>query len=87
MTIGKLRAEIDRIDSELVRLYGERMKTAEQIGEYKREHHLPVRDEQREKELLDKVGRQAGEENADGVRELFALLMAQSRERQARIQG
>ena len=40
MTIGELRAEIDRIDSELIRLYRERMEMVRQIGLYKQEHHL-----------------------------------------------
>ena len=85
MTIGELRAEIDRIDNEIVRLYGERMKTAGLIGQYKKEQNLPVTDPAREAELLDRVEKLAGKENAEGVRELFALLMAQSRAKQERI--
>ena len=81
-TIEELRARIDRIDSELIRLYGERMKVSEQIGLYKKERGLPVRDPAREQALLDRVGELAGAENADGVRALFSLLMAQSRARQ-----
>ena len=33
MTIEELRKEIDRIDSEIIRLYGERMETARKIGQ------------------------------------------------------
>ena len=79
MTIEELRAEIDRIDSDLIRLYAERLETAAQIGRYKREHHLPVSDPAREREVLDKVGAEAGEANENGVRALFGFLMAQSR--------
>ena len=79
MTIEELRAEIDRIDREMIRLYGERMETARQIGRYKQEHNLPVTDPAREREVLDRAGKLAGGEYADGVRELFSLLMAQSR--------
>ena len=82
MGIEELRAEIDRIDRELVRLYQERMETVKQIGEYKKEHHLPVTDSSREREVLERVGEMAGRENAEDLRELFALLMAQSRRRQ-----
>ena len=82
MTIEELRAEIDRIDSEMVRLYGERMKTAELIGQYKKERNLPVTDPAREQALLNRVGQLAGAENAAGVRDLFILLMAHSRARQ-----
>ena len=79
MTIEELRARIDRIDSELIRLYGERMETAAEIGKYKQEHNLPVSDPVREREVLNKVGAEAGEANENGVRALFAFLMAQSR--------
>ena len=79
MTIEELRAEIDRIDSDMIRLYAERLETAAQIGRYKQEHHLPVSDPAREREVLDKVGAEAGEANENGVRALFGFLMAQSR--------
>ena len=35
MTIEELRARIDRIDSDLIRLYAERLETAAEIGKYK----------------------------------------------------
>ena len=79
MAIEELRKEIDRIDSEMVRLYAKRMETARKIGQYKREHRLPVTDTQRERELLNRVGEEAGAENGNGVRALFGFLMAQSR--------
>ena len=82
MAIEELRKEIDRIDSEMIRLYRERMDAARRIGAYKRENHLPVTDTLREQEVLNRVGELAGEENAEGARELFRLLMAQSRIRQ-----
>ena len=82
MTIEELRTEIDRIDSELIRLYGERLETAKQIGRYKQEHNMPVSDPAREREVLRKVGEEAGAENEAGVRALFGFLMAQSRTNQ-----
>ena len=82
MGIAELREQIDRIDSELVRLYGERLETARLIGRYKQEHHLPVTDTGREREVLNKVGEEAGEANENGVRALFGFLMAQSRTNQ-----
>ena len=54
--IKELRAEIDRIDSEIIRLYGERMDTARRIGQYKKEHNLPVMDTEREREVLNRAG-------------------------------
>ena len=79
MTIEELRTQIDRIDREIVRLYCERLETAHRIGLYKKEHHLPVSDPAREREVLNKAGAEAGEANENGVRALFGFLMAQSR--------
>ena len=36
MDIQELREKIDRVDDDLVRLYGERMELAREIGRYKR---------------------------------------------------
>ena len=79
MDIQDYRAKIDEVDSELVRLYGERMEITREIGRYKREHNLPVLDTERERNLLNRVGEMAGEENENGVRALFGFLMSQSR--------
>ena len=79
MDIQELRSRIDRVDDEIVRLYGERMELTREIGRYKRENGLPVLDTERERNLLNRVGEKAGEENENGVRALFGFLMAQSR--------
>ena len=82
MDIQELRGKIDRVDDELVRLYGERMELAREIGRYKREKGLPVLDTERERNLLNRVGEKAGAENENGDRALFGFLMAQSRTNQ-----
>ena len=79
MDIQELRNRIDRVDDEIVRLYGERMELTREIGRYKRENGLPVLDTERERNLLNRVGEKAGKENENGVRALFGFLMAQSR--------
>ena len=82
MDISELREQINEIDHEIVELYGRRMETARAIGRYKREHNLPVLDSERERSLLNKVAEQAGEENEQGVRALYHLLIDHSRMRQ-----
>ncbi len=79
MDIQELRSRIDGVDDEIVRLYGERMELTREIGRFKRENGIPVLDTERERELLNRVGEKAGEENENGVRALFGFLMAQSR--------
>ena len=79
MDIKELREQIDETDREIVKLYGKRMETARAIGRYKRENGLPVLDSERERNLLNKVAEQAGEEYEQGIRALFHLLMDHSR--------
>ena len=43
MELSDYRAQIDRIDAELLRLFAERMQTAAGIAAYKKEHALPDR--------------------------------------------
>lgn len=82
LDLKTLRGQIDGIDRQIVELYRERMDCALKIGAWKRERGLPVLDTERERELLNRVGDLAGEENASEVRALFSLLMARSRSRQ-----
>ena len=82
MDISELREQINETDRQIVELYGKRMETARAIGRYKREHNLPVLDSERERSLLNKVAEQAGEENEQGIRALYHLLIDHSRMRQ-----
>ena len=82
MDIQELRQQIDAIDRELTALYCRRMETSRAIGKYKRENGLPVRDTERERKLLNKVAELAGEENEQGIRALYQMLLDHSRLRQ-----
>ena len=82
MDIRELREQMDGIDRELVALYCRRMETAREIGHYKQANNLPVLDQAREQQLLDKVAELAGPENEQGIRALYQLLLEQSRRRQ-----
>ena len=44
MDITELRGKIDACDDEIIRLFKERMETAEKIASYKAENDLPVFD-------------------------------------------
>ena len=54
MKLDVLRKEIETVDKEMLELFIKRMNISYQIGSYKKEHHLPVFDEKREKALLEK---------------------------------
>ncbi len=53
--IAEIRARIDRIDEDLVRLLRERLKLARKIGRIKHENNLPVLDPDRESNLNTKL--------------------------------
>lgn len=77
-----LRARIDAVDAQLVALYRQRMEISAEIGAYKRDRGLPVRDPAREEALLDRVAALAGAAHATGIRALYREILAQSRARQ-----
>ncbi len=84
----KLREDIDRIDSEILKLYEERMDVVRAIGQYKIENGLPVYDAAREDEKIEKVFSSVhNEQYADGAAQLFITLMQASREFQEELAG
>jgi monofunctional chorismate mutase len=54
MNLDELRIEIDQIDFAMQELFKKRMALSKAIGQYKKEHHLPVLDSKRELEILNK---------------------------------
>ncbi len=83
LDLGKMRDEIDVIDSEIVRLFEKRMKICENVAQFKIETGKPVFDKSREQDKLKTLGSKAGSEfNRCGVEELFQQIMSISRKRQ-----
>lgn len=79
MDLTALRKEIDSVDAELIRLFCTRMELAAQIGNFKKEHGLPVLAPGREAEKLLDVKRMAGPEMAEYTRVLYTTLFELSR--------
>lgn len=80
MDLSDYRAQIDRIDAELLRLFAERMQTAAGIAAYKKGHALPVLDTGREREKLAGIVKAAPGGSAGGGREpVPAAVLAQPR--------
>ena len=52
MNLNELRNQIKSIDQDMLELFLKRMEISQSIGLYKKEHHLPILDERREKELI-----------------------------------
>lgn len=79
-----IRKQINNIDDQIIALWKERMALSLEVAEYKKENRLPILDEQREKELLDRISSLAGEELEGYSRELYSEIMRISREYQER---
>ena len=79
MDLTQLREEIDQIDSELVRLFCQRMDIAAKVADYKKENNLPIAHPGREREILKKVANLAGTELEDYTRVLYSMIFELSR--------
>ena len=79
MDIKDLREKIDGIDKNITELFVERMQIAKDIAEYKRENKLPIKDTERERQLLNRISDLSGEEFGGYSRVLFTTMMDLSR--------
>ena len=76
---------VDALDHELLQLAARRMAVVSEIAAYKRQHHLRIRDPQREAEILeDRVQRAADMGLPRGeIEAMFRVLLRASRDHQA----
>lgn len=84
--LGEIRADIDSIDNELIRLFKKRMDCAKEVGIYKKENGISVLNQDRENEILDAVENKGGEYGAH-ARLLYSNIMELSRALQHNIVG
>ncbi len=86
MNLNEIRSEIDRIDSEIIKLIEKRLALMPAVAEYKSKNSLPIRQPQRETAIIE--NRMATAEkldiNPDVVRKIFTLLMDESSDIQER---
>lgn len=84
--LNTLRARLDELDKTLVRAYEERCRIAEQVGRYKLENGLPVKDAAREKEVVKKRLEYLSSPDFSSETEAFMQeIMLQSRRIQRRL--
>ena len=84
MELNELRNQIDSIDEKLVNLFAERMELSAQIGDYKKDHKLPIYVPAREREKLQSVAKQAGPEMDNYTRVLYSMIFELSRSYQSK---
>ena len=90
MELTEIRKEIDRLDGQILDLLCRRLDCSAEVAEYKAAHHLPVLDENREKQILNTVHERCnayrdGYGNAASL--IFAAMMDSSRALQHRKLG
>jgi len=80
MTIDEIRTNIDRLDSELLRIFNERASLALRIGELKKGLDLPVYDPAREKRIFSRMTAENPGPLEDGaIVRLFERVIDESR--------
>ena len=84
MDLSEIRVKIDAVDDQLLQLFLERMALAEEVAAYKNEHHLPILNKQREREVLAKVTEKAGDKERYAYH-LYSTLFELARSRQAEL--
>ena len=81
MDLNEIRNQIDRVDSEILKLFLERMHLGEEVAAYKKDNALPVLNKAREREILARVQAEAGDMEPYAY-QLFTTLMELSKVRQ-----
>lgn len=77
--LSVIREKINELDNKIIELWKERMDLCLSVAQYKKENNLPILDEKREKELLDRIGNLAGDELDSYARTFYETIMSVSR--------
>ena len=89
MSLDKVRAEISKVDTGIIRLIAERQKLAGKIAQIKVANGIPIHDQERTEKVLESVFEQAVESRIDpvAVQKIFEILITMSEERQHECSG
>ena len=79
MDLKELREQIDKTDDQIVQAYVKRLALTRQVGEYKKQNNVAVEHNDREKQILDRLAKNAGAENKMAVEYLYNAIMTYSK--------
>lgn len=83
MDLKELRKQINEIDDEILSLYLKRMDISKQIGQYKKEHNLPIYDSKREEELINNLlNKIDNNELKENYKKIIQLILIESKNQQ-----
>ena len=80
--LNEFRAELDRIDDAITKLFCARMETVKKIGNYKRENHLEAYDPLREKDMLLRLTAGVPDAQRSAVLALYRAILSISKAQQ-----
>ncbi|MDY2670124.1 MAG: chorismate mutase [Anaerovoracaceae bacterium] len=80
--LDEIRAELDGIDDQMLKLFMKRMHLAADVARYKEAHGMPTLRPQREKEIIDDIKEKAEPEFSEYAADLFIEIMRLSRKYQ-----
>ena len=87
MDLNEIRKKIDGIDSQMTRLFAERMGLAAEVAKYKKENNLPILNRKREREIVSQVTSSVPEDMAMYAKILYNTMFDVSRSYQAGLIG
>lgn len=84
-SIEELRVELNNIDDQLKKLFLERMEIVKGVAEYKIENNLPVLDQKREDEMIERLSSDINEELKESYKEFLKRYVSLSKDLQKKI--
>jgi len=80
--LNKHRKQIDKIDSQIIKLIKKRLDVAKKIGNYKKKNNLKIQDKKREAQKLKTLEKIAEIRKLDKkhIKEIFKQIIKSSRE-------
>jgi chorismate mutase len=89
MPLKELRAKIEKIDVQILRLIEQRTALAKDVLDAKRAIGMPINDVDQNKMVLDRAANSATERGLDGksVKSIFEILVKMNIERQHEMSG
>ncbi len=87
MDLNECRAQIDKINNEILDLFLKRMEISTAVADYKQKNNMPILQKDREKAILNLMAEKSGEEFAPYSKILFSIIMNLSRSYQATKKG
>lgn len=83
--LADIRAELDKIDNDLVELFTRRMELCSNVAEIKIAQNLPLLHSGREQEIIDRLSVGRDEQSAEEIERLYKEIFAISRARQSKM--